>query len=273
MIFWGLVYSAAGAALFLLLPRRSPVMASREWNRQTAGAGFKDSTRTALQSGDVETIRAASSTSRDLGEARIRTIAIAAPGGGLALWGIATFMGFPAGLMAGLGVLGGAAAGFAIPMANLRQAATAKRRQLADGTAVFLDLASVMMKGGMAMETALQEAAQIGEGGAFAEFRSTIATANQNRLKVLEALADLGDWYQVAELSDLRRTSKAASTAGTGVTEALTRAAASLRADRLRRLRAKAERNLAAMQLPSTVLMFVMMGYLMYGILGSGLGV
>ena len=270
MIFAGLMGMLIGGAVFFLIPRRGPVMA-REWNRP-ASSGGRAKVREALQSGDEGLLRAGGSTSRELGEARVRMTAVAVPAGGLGVWLLGFMIGLPAMPMAVMGCLFGALLGYFLPMSNIRQAATVRRRQLADGTAVFLDIASVMMKGGLQVETALLEASEIGEGPVFAEFREAMAVARQQKKPILHALADVGDWYGVPELSDLRRTAIAAASSGTGVTESLSRSAEELRKDRLRRLRIKAERNLTALQLPTTALVFILMGYLMYGLLGQGVG-
>lgn len=270
MILAGLLGALAGGAAFILVPRRAPVMATREWNRSRSG-GAAERGRAIMQSGDEGLVRAASSSSHELSEARIRTLAAAIPGAALGAWAISWVIGLPVVPLVALGAVAGAAAGYFIPIANLKQTAEAKRRQLADGTTVFLDLASVMMKGGLGAETALQYASELGEGAAFDEFRDAIAIARQRKIPILDALADVGEWYGVPELSDLRRTSAAAAASGSGLTLALSRAAAGLRADRLRRLRAKAERQLTALQMPSALLIYILMGYMMYGVLGSGL--
>lgn len=271
MILTALLWALGGGCLFALLPRRRPVMAAREWNRARKG-GMTAGARNFMRRGDEGLLRAADSTNRALGEARVRSLAIAAPAGGLGAAAVGYIFNLPLGLLAGIGAAGGLLCGYFVPLSNLREAARKKRQRLADGTAVYLDLAVVMMHGGMGMETALLEAAEMGEGGAFAEFRDTIAVARQQRVPLLDALASLGDYYQVPELSDLRRASAAASSSGAGVIEALIRSAEGLRSDRLRRLRVKAERRSAAMHVPSALLFFIMMGYLIYGILGRGIG-
>ena len=93
------------------------------------------------------------------------------------------------------------AAGFVVPDLGIRADTARRRRDFRHALSSFLDLVVVALAGGGGVETALADAAGIGEGWAFAALRRALDQARLSRETPWAALARLGGDLGVGELS------------------------------------------------------------------------
>jgi tight adherence protein C len=158
------------------------------------------------------------------------------------------------------GVLCGVA-GWLLPDALLRDAARRRRDEFRHALSSFLDLVNVVLAGGAGIETALEAAAEAGDGWAFGELRAVLARARLTRTSPWDAFAQLGDELAVTELSELAASVRLAGEQGARIKASLAAKAASLRGHQLARVEADAQAASERMAVP-TVLMFT--GFLVF---------
>lgn len=153
------------------------------------------------------------------------------------------------------------AAGFVLPDALLRGRAAERRRDFRHGLGSFLDLLVVSLAGGAGVESALEDAADIGSGWAFARLRHALAAARVRRETPWKALRELGEELGIAELVELAASVSLAGTEGARVRASLVAKARSLRAHALAEAKAEAHAATERMSLP-LVLLFA--GFLVF---------
>ena len=154
-----------------------------------------------------------------------------------------------------------AAAGFVLPDVLLREAAKQRRAAFTAALSSYLDLVNVVLAGGAGIETALEAAADAGDGWAFAELRSALARSRGLRQSPWQCFAELGDELGIAELRELAASVQLAGQQGARVRASLAAKAASLRGHQLAAVEAAAHAASERMAVP-TVLMFV--GFLLF---------
>jgi Flp pilus assembly protein TadB len=139
-----------------------------------------------------------------------------------------------AGLSVGLLIPGGAAVVFAVvgflaPQLGVRSDAATYRREFVDVLSVFLDQVVIGLASGCGVDQALDEAAAIGDGRAFAELRYALAEARLARIPPWETLAALGTRVAVPDLTQLAAAMALAGTEGAKVRASLRSRAVALR--------------------------------------------
>jgi tight adherence protein C len=96
-----------------------------------------------------------------------------------------------------------AAAGFLVmPDAALRRAAADRRRDFAVVIGSYLDLVAMRMASGSGLAEALAQAANVGQGPAFAQLRGTLEDAQTDGLTSAAALGRLGEEFGLKDLVD-----------------------------------------------------------------------
>jgi len=135
--------------------------------------------------------------------------------------------------------LGAALIAFVIPDARLRGRAKQRRLAFRHALSAYLDLVTVIMSGGGGLLTALQSAADSGDGWAFAEIRGALDRARLSNRTPWSQLAVLSDQFDISELRDLVATAELAGTEGSRITETVTTKSDVLRA----RLQAEVEQT------------------------------
>jgi tight adherence protein C len=146
------------------------------------------------------------------------------------------------------------AAGFGLPDLGVRSDAASRRAEFRQALSVFLDLVVISLSGGAGVETALSDAASVGDGWAFEQLRRALAGAQLHRSTVWTALAQLGEQLGVAELVELAATVGLAGAEGAKVRASLTAKAASLRTHQLTDADADAQATTERMSLPVVLL-------------------
>ena len=187
----------------------------------------------------------------------------AAPGAGLLLLsagGAVSVM--SAGVLA-LAIPTGAVAGWLYARVDLRSDADKTRREFRHALAAYLELATILMAGGAGVETAMFDAAAIGEGSAFRHLRTALSAAQAQREPPWQLLGNLGDRLGVSELAEMHASMSLAGD-GAQVRDTLSAKATGIRLRDLAAVESEAQARSETMVLP-VVLMFagflVLIGY------------
>ncbi len=156
------------------------------------------------------------------------------------------------------------AAGFFVPDLTLRGEAEQRRREFRHALSSYVDLVVIVLAGGGGTETALHEAAEVGQGWTYAELRQALAAARlagESPWSVLERLGvDLG----VTELSELAAGIRLAGEHGARVRASLSAKAESLREHRLAEAEAEAQSATERMALPVVLMLFGFLLFVLY---------
>ena len=161
----------------------------------------------------------------------------------------------PLGLLT-IGGLAGAVIGFVLPDLTVRSQAAARRDAFRHALSSYLDLVNVLLAGGAGVETALEAAAEAGDGWAFERIREALTRSRSLRTSPWDCFAELGRRYRIDELGELAASVRLAGEQGARIRLSLVAKAAALRAHQLARIEADAQSATERMGLP-TVLMFV----------------
>jgi tight adherence protein C len=184
----------------------------------------------------------------------------------------------------GIGIVAGAvvvvavvaaAAGFLLPDLALTSRAKRDRRAFRHALGAYLDLVDVMTAAGAGPETALQNAAEAGDGWAFEQIRVALDAARRSRrLSIWEALGDLGGRLGIAELGQIAASASLVDTEGARIRESLAAQAEALRAAQLAEVEAEAESATERMILPVIVLLAAFVLFIGYPAVAniSGIG-
>ena len=151
--------------------------------------------------------------------------------------------------------------GFFVPDLGIRADAARRRRDFRHALSSFLDLVVVALAGGGGVETALNDAASIGSGWAFASIQRALDQARLARQAPWAALGRLGQELGVDELSELAASVALAGTEGARVRASLAAKAASLRTHELAEAETADQAATERMSLP-VVLLFA--GFLLF---------
>ena len=153
------------------------------------------------------------------------------------------------------------AAGFFLPDLGIHAEATRRRRDFRHALSSFLDLVVIALAGGGGVETALFDAAGVGEGWAFAALRRALDQARLSRETPWAALGRLGAELGVSELSELAASVALAGSEGAKVRASLAAKAVSLRTHALAEAETDDQAASERMSLP-VVLLFA--GFLFF---------
>lgn len=158
------------------------------------------------------------------------------------------------------------------PDARLRSRARRARTGFRHALSAYLDLVTVIMSGGGGLLTALQSAADAGDGWAFAEIRGALDRARLSNQTPWSQLGVLGERFDISELRDLVAAADLAGSEGARISESVATKADVLRA----RLQAEVEHDAEAlteqMLLPVGLLLvalFLFLGYAVFDQLGQ----
>lgn len=164
-----------------------------------------------------------------------------------------------AGIGFGMPVAAGLALGvafFFVPDLSVRSEAEERRRGFRHALGSFLDLVVIGLAGGAGVESALRDAASIGEGWAYGQLRHALDVTVLTGETPWAALARLGAELGVPELGELAASVSLAGTEGARVRDSLAAKATSLRDHALATAEAEAQAATERMALP-VVLLFV----------------
>jgi Flp pilus assembly protein TadB len=162
------------------------------------------------------------------------------------------------------GSLACSAAGFALPEIVLRADAAKHRAAFRAALSSFLDLVVVALAAGAGIDQALEEAAAVGTGPAYAELRYALAEARLARVPPWDLLARLGRRVAVPELHQLAATLALAGTEGAKIRVSLRSRATALRQQQLADAEGEANTATERMALPITILLagyLIIIGY------------
>jgi Flp pilus assembly protein TadB len=146
------------------------------------------------------------------------------------------------------------AALFFAPDLVTRVNAAEKRTDFRHALSSYLDLVSLQRGAGAGPTEALEAAAQIGGGWAFARIAGALAAARNASRPPWEALASLAEQTGVTELADLAEIAEVAGHEGARILQTLTARAESMRAQALAATRAKAGSRSTTMVVPIALL-------------------
>jgi tight adherence protein C len=153
---------------------------------------------------------------------------------------------------------------FVVPDLTLRSEAAARRQAFRHALSSFLDLVVISLAGGAGVESALRDAADIGEGWVFAQLRSALEVTALTGETPWSALGRLGAELGVPELGELAASVSLAGTEGARVRDSLSAKARSLRDHELNDVEAEAQAATERMALPVVLLFLgflVLIGY------------
>lgn len=170
---------------------------------------------------------------------------------------------FPAVLTVGGGLVLGVVF-FFVPDLTLHSEAEKRRRSFRHGLGSFLDLVVIGLAGGAGVESALRDAAAIGEGHSYAQLRRALDVTALTGETPWAALARLGEELGVAELAELASSVSLAGTEGARVRDSLAAKARSLRDHALASAEADAQSATERMAFPVVLLFLgfmVLVGY------------
>jgi len=167
-----------------------------------------------------------------------------------------------------------AVVGFFAPELSVRSEAAKHRAAFRHALGSFLDLTVTALAGGAGVDQALDDAASVGRGPAYAELRYALAEARDAGVAVWDTLAKLGRRVGVEELHQLAATVGLAGTEGAKVRASLRSRAAALRTKQITDAEADASAATERMSLPIVALMagfLIFIGYPAVAAVMSGL--
>jgi len=150
---------------------------------------------------------------------------------------------------------------FFLPDLDLKQKATARRRDFRHAVRSFLDLVAMNLAGGRGVPEALMAAGDIGSGWAMWRIRDAITNARITGQTPWQALGALGEDVGVEELTDLSAALSLVAEDGAKVRESLTARAASLRRREISDLEGKAGQRSQSMLIAQ---MLLCVGFLLF---------
>lgn len=151
--------------------------------------------------------------------------------------------------------------GFFLPDLQVHTRAEERRTSFRYSLGSFLDLVIISLAGGGGVESALHDAAAVGDGWAYRQLQAALAGGRLARTTPWDALAGLGEQLGVPELCELAASVGLAGTEGARVRSSLAAKARSLRDHELAAVEAAAESASEKMNLPIAVLF---LGFLLF---------
>jgi len=162
---------------------------------------------------------------------------------------------------------------FVIPDVRLRARARERRVAFRYALSAYLDLVTIIMSGGGGLLTALQSAADAGDGWAFAEIRAALDRARLSNRTPWSQLGVLSDRFDIPDLRDLVAAADLAGSEGSRITDSVATKSDVLRA----RLQAEVEQTSESlteqMLIPVGLLLvalFMFLGFAVFQQVGAG---
>jgi tight adherence protein C len=156
--------------------------------------------------------------------------------------------------------------GFFYPDLGLAERVERRRRGFRHALSAYLDLVTIILAGGGGLETALQSAADSGEGWAFSELRRGLHRARLSGMTPWEAFDHLGEELGVDELRELAASAHLAGDQGARIRASLAAKADSMRATQTAAIEARAEAATEKMLLPVVGLVVGMILFIGFGV-------
>ena len=153
---------------------------------------------------------------------------------------------------------------FFLPDLELKQKATARRRDFRHAVGSFLDLVAMNLAGGRGVPEALMAAGEIGNGWAMRRIRDALTNARITGQTPWQALGGLGEDIGVTELTDLGAALSLVAEDGAKVRESLTARAASLRRREISDLEGKAGERSQSMLIAQLLLCVGFLLFILY---------
>ena len=161
---------------------------------------------------------------------------------------------------------GSAAIGFLYPDLGLTEQVERRRRAFRHSLSAFLDLVTIILAGGGGLETALDSAAESGEGWAFTEIRQSLRRARLSGRTPWEVFDELGGTLGIDELRELAASAHLAGDQGARIRASLAAKADSMRARQTAVIEAQAEAATEKMLLPVVALVVGMILFIGFGV-------
>jgi Flp pilus assembly protein TadB len=157
-------------------------------------------------------------------------------------------------------VLGGL--GFIYPDLPLGERVAARQQAFRHSLSSYLDLVTIILAGGGGTESALNGAAEAGEGWVFAEIRTALRRGELTGRTPWDMFEELGTRYGIDELRELAASVSLAGGHGARVRQSLVAKAEALRAQQTAEIEARAESNTEKMIVPVTVMVLGLMVFI-----------
>lgn len=162
-----------------------------------------------------------------------------------------------------------AVAGFFYPELPLTEQVVVRRREFRHELSAFLDLATIILAGGGGVETALEGAADAGDGWAFTEIRQALRRARMTRRTHWDTLDELGSDLGIAELNELAASVSLAGGQGAKIKESLKAKADAMRSALAAELEAASEKRTEKMIVPVTVMILGLVLFIGFGVVDA----
>ncbi|MYT68333.1 hypothetical protein GTY60_01395 [Streptomyces sp. SID8367] len=146
-----------------------------------------------------------------------------------------------------------------VPDLMIRRDAAKARAEAAHGIAVYLELVALRLAAGIAIESALEQAAFVGKGWVFVRIQETLMRSRIERGQQWAALKGLGERLDVPVLADVADFVQMSTQEGASVYDTVRHRAASLRTEQLNAEAASANADTEKMQAPQAVLCVLVM--------------
>ncbi len=159
-----------------------------------------------------------------------------------------------------------AAMGFFYPDIGLADKVEQRRRSFRHALSAYLDLVTVILAGGGGLETALQAAANSGDGWAFSEIRGALQKARVSNRTPWETFDELGEELGVDELRELAASAQLAGSQGARIRASLAAKADSMRTHQTASIEAQGEAATEKMLLPVVALVVGMILFIGFGV-------
>ncbi len=153
---------------------------------------------------------------------------------------------------------------FFVPDLSLRERARRRRRELRNHVSAYLDLVGLHLSGGLGMERALADAADLGSAWGFTEIQKTLRQAQLANEPPWTALENLSRDLGSPELEELAAWLKLAGTSGSRVRSSLRIKARGLRERALNEAETEAQQATEHMSLPVVLLFTGFLGLIGY---------
>jgi tight adherence protein C len=184
------------------------------------------------------------------------------------LWALAALAGTDLPLVVPVwSMLLGAAVGWFVPRLLLRSEAATARRDFRHALGAYLDVLVLLLAAQEGPESAMDLAAQAGQGPAFAELRRAVWQARLAGEPVWDTLDDLGRRLRIDELREVAAAGSLAGEAGAAVRQSLTAKARSLRQAALAEAETAARRQSQALFGPLVLMGLGFVIFLIYPLL------
>lgn len=158
-----------------------------------------------------------------------------------------------------------AIAGFVYPDVPLKEQVEKRRTAFRHALSSYLDLVTILLAGGAGTESALEGAAEAGDGWAFGELRRALRRAQLTRRTPWEVFEELGAELGVVELQEIAASVSLAGGQGARVKQTLSSRADAMRVRQAAEIEAAAEAQTEKMIVPVVVMVIGLVMFIGFG--------